>query len=85
MSPKPATRALAATAHAEARRARIMSIVWWAQLPVLTVVYWLVSREPVSEKAILVYVADVSIIANAVSYSAKATAAGAKAAGYENP
>lgn len=62
-----------------------MSWVWWVQAPVVAVVYWLVSEEPVSEKAILVYLAVVSIVANAVSYASKAKAAEAKKAGYEHP
>jgi hypothetical protein len=74
-----------AAAEKEARQARRMSMVWWAQVPLVTIVYWLISHEPLSEKLILVYLADVSIIANAVSYSGKAKAAEAKKAGYENP
>jgi hypothetical protein len=59
--------------------------VWWAQLPIVCVGYWFVSKETTVEKAILVYLAAVSIIALAVSYSGKAEAAKAQAAGYENP
>lgn len=62
-----------------------MSWLWWAVLPVLSVTYWLVSKEPAIEKAMLVFLADVSVIANAVSYASKAQAAEAKAASYENP
>jgi len=62
-----------------------MSLLWWAQVPLVTILYWSISSEPLSEKLILVYLADVSIIANAVTYSSKQKAAEAKAAGYENP
>lgn len=75
----------AASARAEARRATVMSWVWWAQVPIVCVGYWLISSEPAIEKSILVYLAAVSIIANAVSYASKAQAAEAKAASYENP
>ncbi len=68
-----------------ARRAQILSWVWWAQVPIITITYWLVSTEPMIEKLLLVYLADVSIIANAVSYAGKSQAAEAKQAGYENP
>lgn len=64
----------------EAKRATIMSWIWWAQVPIVTGVYWLISAEPTVEKAILVYLADVSIIANAVSYAGKAQASKAKQA-----
>ena len=74
-----------AAARAEARRATIMSWVWWVQVPIVCIGYWFVSQEPSIEKAILVYLAAVSIIANAVSYASKAQAAEAKVAGYENP
>ena len=76
---------LAVQARDEARQARLMSWVWWAQVPIVTIIYWLISHEAMSEKLILVYLADVSIIANAVSYASKQKAAEAKAAGYENP
>lgn len=62
-----------------------MSWVWWAQVPLITLVYWLVSKEPVIEKLILVYLADVSIVANAVSYASKSKALEAKKASYEHP
>jgi hypothetical protein len=75
----------AAAALAEAKRARIMSWVWWAQVPIVCLGYWFISKEPSVEKSILVYLAAVSIIANAVSYAGKSQAAEAKAAGYENP
>jgi hypothetical protein len=74
-----------ANAQAEARRATVMSWIWWAQVPVVCVGYWLISKEPSVEKFILVYLAAVSIIANAVSYASKAKAAEAKAASYEHP
>lgn len=72
-------------ARREARRARVTSLVWWAMMPVVCVTYWFVSTERPIEKAMLVFLAAVSIIANAATYSAKAKAAEAKAAGYENP
>lgn len=72
-------------AKAEARRALLMSKVWWAQVPIITIGYWLISKEPPIEKVILTYLADVSIIANAVTYAGKAKGAEAKAAGYEHP
>ena len=75
----------AAEARAEARRAQRLAWVWWALVPIVTVVYWFVSKEATIEKAMLVFLADVSIVANAVSYETKAKAAEAKAAGYENP
>lgn len=64
----------------EVRRATVMSWVWWAQVPVVAGVYWLVSKEPPIERAILIYLAVVSIIANAVSYAGKAQAAKAEKA-----
>lgn len=72
-------------ARREARRARTMSWIWWAQVPIVCVGYWIISSQPPIEKSILVYLAAVSIIANAVSYSGKQKAAEAKEAGYENP
>ena len=72
-------------AKAESKRATIMSWVWWIQVPIVCVGYWMISEEPTVEKFILVYLAAVSIIANAVSYASKAQAAEAKQAGYENP
>jgi hypothetical protein len=74
-----------AAARHEARRAMIMSWVWWAQMPIVGIAYWLISTAPPIEKAILVYLAELSIIAIAVTYSSKAKAAEAKAAGYDNP
>jgi multidrug efflux pump subunit AcrA (membrane-fusion protein) len=74
-----------AAAMAEAKRARIMSWIWWAQVPIVCLTYWFISKEPSVEKMILVYLAAVSIVANAVTYSGKSEAAEAKAAGYENP
>lgn len=74
-----------AAALKEARRAKVMSWAWWVQMPIVCVGYWLISDAPPIEKAILVYLAAVSIIAIAVTYSSKAEAAEAKAAGYENP
>lgn len=74
-----------AAALAEAKRARLMSWVWWVQVPIVCLSYWFISKEPSVEKLILVYLAAVSIIANAVTYSGKSQAAEAKAAGYENP
>lgn len=75
----------AAEAESEIRRARFIERIWWAQLPVVCVSYWLVSREPPIEKAILVYLAAVSIIAIAATYGSKAKGAEAKKAGYEHP
>ena len=75
----------AAQAHREASRAKIMSWVWWAQMPIVGVVYWIISTAPPIEKAILVYLAELSIIAIATTYETKQKAAEAKAAGYENP
>lgn len=72
-------------ANAEAHRATVMSWIWWAQVPIVCIGYWVISQEATIEKMILVYLAAVSIIANAVSYSGKAQAAEAKAASYENP
>jgi hypothetical protein len=57
-----------------------MSWVWWAQVPIVAGVYWAVSKEAPVERLILIYLAVVSIIANAVSYAGKAQAAKAKAA-----
>lgn len=75
----------AAGAAKEARRAQIMSWAWWTLVPIVTVGYWLISKEPPIERVMLVFLADVSIIANAVSYASKAKALEAKQAGYENP
>lgn len=72
-------------ARGDARRARIMSLVWWVQVPVICVTYFFVSSAPLSERLMLIYLAAVSIVANAVSYATKSKAAEAKAAGYENP
>jgi hypothetical protein len=72
-------------ADTEARRATIMSWVWWAQLPLVLITYWFVSTEPTPEKLMMMYLAAVSIIAIAVTYASKAKAAEAKKAGYENP
>ena len=77
--------ALAAEAHDEAHRAKLTAWFWWVNLPVVTIGYWLISDEPVAEKAILIYLAAVSIIALAATYESKSKAAEAKAAGYENP
>lgn len=77
--------AKAEEARKEATRARTMSWFWWLQVPVVCLGYWIISKEPTVEKFILVYLAAVSIIANAVSYSGKQKAAEAKVAGYENP
>ncbi len=68
-------------AEKEAKRAMRLSYLWWVQVPIISVVYWLISKEPMIEKVILTYLADVSIIANAVSYASKAKALEAKAAG----
>lgn len=62
-----------------------MSWLWWAQMPIVCLGYWLISDTAPIEKAILVYLAAVSIIAIAVTYASKAEAAEAKAAGYDNP
>lgn len=64
-----------ANAKREVRRARFMSWFWWGQMPVVVGVYWIISTEASVEKAILCYLAAVSIIANAVTYSGKAKAA----------
>lgn len=74
-----------AEAKKEARRAQIMSWIWWAIMPIVCGIYWFVSKEPPIEKMILVFLAAVSIVANAVTYSGKAKASEAKVAGYENP
>lgn len=62
------------------RRARRLELLWWSQLPVVCAGYWFLSSEPAEEKAILVYLAAVSIIALAVSYGAKGEAARAEQA-----
>lgn len=72
-------------ARREAFRATVMSWVWWAQMPIVCIGYWFISTADPPEKAMLVYLAAVSIIAIAVTYSGKAKAAEAKAAGYDNP
>lgn len=72
-------------AEQKAHRAEIMSVLWWLQVPIITIVYWMISKEPPIEKVILTYLADVSIIANAVSYATKAKALRSEAAGYSNP
>lgn len=72
-------------AHKEARRAQHLSWLWWGLVPIVCVTYWLVSKAEYPERAMLVVLAAVSFIANAVSYSGKQKAAEAKAAGYENP
>lgn len=74
-----------ASARAKARRAHILSLIWWATIPVLTIAYWLVSKEPPSERVINLVIADVSFAAMAVTYAGKEQAAEAEAAGYENP
>lgn len=71
-----------ADAQAEARQARRMAILWWVQLPLVCGTYYF---ELLSDKVILTYLAAVSIIAIAVTYSSKAKAAEAKAASYQNP
>lgn len=76
---------LAASAKRDASRAQFRAWMWWVQIPLVAIVYWLVSKEPWPEKLMLVYLAVVSIIAIAVTYEAKSEAAKAKAAGYENP
>jgi hypothetical protein len=72
-------------ARRQARRAQFLSWLWWVQVPIVCGLYWIISTEQPVEKAILVYLAAVSIVANAVSYSGKSQAAEAKQAGYENP
>lgn len=69
----------------EARRTQWIAWFWWANLPMVCVGYWLISKEDAIEKFILVYLAAVSIIALAATYETKAKALEAKAAGYENP
>jgi hypothetical protein len=76
---------LVAEAKAEARTAKRWAWFWWVQLPVVCVGYWFISEEPTAERLILIYLAAVSIIALAATYEAKAQAAEAKAAGYDNP
>lgn len=76
---------LAAAARREARWARLASLFWWVQVPIVCGGYWVLSSAPTSEKLILVYLAAVSIIALAATYSAKAKASEAKAASYEHP
>lgn len=73
-----------AKAQAAAKRARIMSFVWWIQVPIVCIVYWFISKEPPIEKMILIYLAGVSIIANAVSYATKSEAAKSEAAGLDS-
>lgn len=72
-------------ANKEQRRATILSWVWWVQAPVIAITYFFISDAPLSEKLMLIYLAVVSIIANAVSYASKAQAAKATKASYENP
>ena len=72
-------------ANSEARRARRMSIIWWVQCPLVALLYWWTSSQLVAEKLMLTYLAEVSVIALAVSYATKAKSAEAKAASYENP
>ena len=74
--------AQAEEARKEARRAQLMSWFWWIQVPIVCGTFYF---EIIDEKVILTYLAAVSIIANAVSYSGKQKAAEAKEAGYENP
>ena len=70
-------------AKREAHRAHVIEWVWWANLPAVEGAYWFVSKEPLAEKLMLMYLAAVSIIALAATYGAKAKGAEAKAAGYE--
>lgn len=77
--------AKAAAAHADAQKSRWLSWFWWLNLPVVCITYWFVSKEPYPERAMFVYLAAVSVIALAATYSAKAKAEKAEAAGYENP
>ena len=72
-------------ARREARRATYLSWFWWVQVPLVCGVYWVVSKEPGIERFMLVYLAGVSIVANAVNYGTKAKSAEAKEAGYEHP
>lgn len=67
-------------AIAQARRATILEWFWWANLPIVCGGYAIVSKEPLVERVILIYLAAVSIIALAATYGAQAKAAEAKAA-----
>lgn len=55
-----------------------MELVWWVQAPVVCIGYVVVSKEPLTERLILAYLAFVSIAAMAVGYGAKGEAAKAK-------
>lgn len=74
-----------AEAKQQARRAGRIERLWWANLPIVCITYWFVSKAELAEKFMLIYLAAVSIIALAATYGAKRQAAEAKAAGYENP
>lgn len=60
------------------QRSKWLALAWWIQIPIVSVVYFVVSKEPFSEKLILIYLAIVSIIANAVGYESRSEAAKAK-------
>lgn len=51
----------------------------------LLIPFWLVSQEDIPQRAMLTYLAAVSIHALVVTYDGKAEAAEARAASYENP
>lgn len=72
-------------ARAEARMARLQSLVWWGQAAPVCGAYLAVSSQPWAERLILAYLSFVSIAAMGATYAGKAKAAEAKAAGYENP
>lgn len=75
----------AETARNDAAKFRRWAWFWRANVPVVCITYWLMSKSAVSEKAVLVYLAAASIIALVVTYDGKAEAAEARAASYDNP
>lgn len=74
----------AAKAQAHAHKFRRWAWVFRAQFTLL-VPFWFVSVEPPAQRAMLSYLAALSIHALVVTYDGKAEAAEAASAGYENP
>lgn len=76
---------LAAEAHRDARKFGLKAHAWRVVLVVVSVAYWVVSKEPVAERTIMTLIAALSIQALVISEEGKAEAALSRAAGYENP
>lgn len=59
----------------EANRARIWSVIWWVQAPIVCGGFLLLSSQPMADRLIEAYIAFASIAAMGVTYSAKSRAA----------